>query len=56
MIENGIRGGMSMISHRHSKANNKYMKDYDEKEESKYIYIYGHTFNACMWWCIGLNR
>ena len=37
MVESGIRGGMSMISHRHSKANNKYMKDYNEKEESKYI-------------------
>ena len=37
MIESGIRGGMSMISHRHSKANNKYMKNYDPKEESKYI-------------------
>ena len=37
MIESGIRGGMSMISHRHSKANNKYMKDYNPKEESKYI-------------------
>ena len=37
MVESGIRGGMSMISHRHSKANNKYMKDYNPKEESKYI-------------------
>jgi hypothetical protein len=37
MIESGIRGGMSMISHRYSKANNKYMKDYDPSKESKYI-------------------
>jgi hypothetical protein len=38
MIEcSGIRGGVSMIGHRHSKANNKYMKDYNPKEESKYI-------------------
>ena len=38
MIEqSGIRGGMSMISHRYSKANNKYMKDYDKSKESKYI-------------------
>ena len=37
MIERGIRGGMSMISHRYSKANNKYMKDYDTSKESKYI-------------------
>ena len=26
-----------MISHRYSKANNKYMKDYDKSKESKYI-------------------
>ena len=37
MIESGIRGGMSMISHRHSMANNKYMKDYDASKDSKYI-------------------
>ena len=48
MIESGIRGGMSMISHRHSKANNKYMKDYDEKEESKYI-IYLDANNLYGW-------
>ena len=28
---------MSMISHRYSKANNKYMKDYNPPKESKYI-------------------
>ena len=38
MIENGIRGGISQISKRYSKANNKYMgKDYDSKEENVYI-------------------
>ena len=37
MIEEGIRGGMCHVIHRYVKANNKYMKNYDEKEESPYI-------------------
>ena len=37
MIENGIRGGISMITHRHSVANNKYMESYNPSKESKYI-------------------
>ena len=36
-IENGIRGGASMIAHRYGEANNKYMKSYNSNEESKYI-------------------
>ena len=37
MIEKGIRGGVSMITKRYSKANNKYMKDYDPEKESIYL-------------------
>ena len=36
-IEKGLRGGVSYIAHRYGKANNKYMKEYNEKAPSKYI-------------------
>ena len=37
MVEKGIRGGICDVIYRYAKANNKYMKNYDEKEESSYI-------------------
>ena len=37
MIEKGLRGGMSVISHRKAEANNKYMTSYDPEKPSKYI-------------------
>ena len=37
MVENGTRGGVSMISNRYSEANNKYMDSYDDAKPSKYI-------------------
>ena len=36
-FEKGTRGGVSYISNRYSKANNKYLKSYDPKQESKHI-------------------
>ena len=36
-IKKGMRCGVSYISDRYGKANNKYMKEYDEKAPSKYI-------------------
>ena len=36
-IEKGMRGGTSYIANRYGKANNKHMKNYDEKAPSKYI-------------------
>ena len=38
MFEEGIRGGVSMITKRHGKANNPYMgKDFDKNSPTKYI-------------------
>ena len=36
-IEKGMRGGISYIANRYGKANNKYMREYDENVPSKYI-------------------
>jgi len=37
MVEKAKRGGMCMVTKRHSKANNKYLKNYDQNKPSKYI-------------------
>ena len=37
MIEQGLRGGIAMITHRHAEANNPYMDSYDENKEHSYI-------------------
>ena len=37
MVEEGIRGGIRHSIHRYAKANNKYMKNYNNNEESSYI-------------------
>ena len=37
MVEEGIRGGICHSIHRYAKANNKYMKNYDENKESSYF-------------------
>ena len=39
MVEHGTRGGVSMISTRHGKANNPYMHAYDPSQPTKYIDI-----------------
>ena len=37
LFEQGIRGGVSMITHRHGKANNPYVKGYDKAQPTKYL-------------------
>ena len=37
MVDKGIRGGICHAIHRYAKANNKYMKNYDENEESSFL-------------------
>ena len=41
LLETGMRGGISYFSQRYSETNNKYLKSYDPKQESKH-YILGH--------------
>ena len=37
IVEEGVRGGICHAIHRHAKANNKYMKNYNKNKESSYI-------------------
>ena len=48
MVEEGIRGGICHSIHRHAKANNKYMKNYNNNEESSYI-LYLEANNLYGW-------
>ena len=47
-IEKGLCGGVSYITNRYGKANNKYMKEYDKKVSSKYI-MYLDSNNLYGW-------
>ena len=47
-IEKGMRGGISYIAKRYSKANNEYMKDYDNTEGAIYI-MYFDANNLYGW-------
>jgi hypothetical protein len=39
-IEKGLRGGVSIITHRKGNGNNKYMKTYDKNAATKYVTYY----------------
>ena len=47
-IEKGLGGGISYIAKRYSKANNKYMKEYDPKKQST-IMLYLDMNNLYVW-------
>ena len=47
-IEKGMHGGVSYITNQYGNANNKYMKEYDEKAPSKYI-VYLDANNLYGW-------
>ena len=36
-IEKGLRGGISMVSHRHAAANNQYMQNYSPEQPTSYL-------------------
>ena len=48
MVEKGIRGGICNSTNKQTKANNKYMKDYDKNKESSYL-KYWDVNNLCSW-------
>ena len=37
MVEKGVRGGICNTIHQYPKANNEYMKDYDQNKDSSYL-------------------
>ena len=44
-VEKGMRGSISYVSRRYSKANNKYMKSYGNSKPSKFItYLDANNF------------
>ena len=53
-IEKGLRGGISTVTHRHAKANNRYVPDYDPSQPSSHVtYIdannlYGWTMSQAL--------
>ena len=57
MVEKGIRGGICHAIHRYVKKNNKYMRNYDENEESSFLeYLNANNLYGWAMSEIHLNR
>ena len=56
-MERGIRGGVSVISHRLATANNKHLSDFNENEDEQYIFytdccnLYGYAMSQLLPYC-----
>jgi len=50
MFKNAIRGGVSTVSNRYSKANNNYLSDYDSSQPSSFIMSWDvvNLYGYCM--------
>ena len=48
IVEEGIRGGICRSIQQYAKANNKYMKNYNNNEESSYIQYLDHLYGWAM--------
>ena len=48
MVKKWIKGGICHANHQYAKANNKYMKDYDENKEPSYL-KYWDLQKLCGW-------